>query len=212
MKILYGTSNEAKVDHMRYMLRDLPLEIIGLKDLVMDKIDVLEDGETPLENATKKAVAYFNAVNIPVFACDSGLYIDGFPEDQQAKVNVRRPLGKKLDDEEMILHYSGLAQNNGGEILAWYENAICFVDSQGKQVGYQGRDLASERFIISEKPYPKRREGFPMDSLSIQIKTGRYYLETDGFREDKEMAEGFRRFFIKLLKLTEEDMAQKETV
>lgn len=201
MKILYGTSNEAKIEHMRFMLKGLPLEIVGLKDIEHSDIKVIEDGETPLDNATKKAKAYHEALGIPVFACDSGLYIDGFRDDMQPKVNVRRLHGKKMDDDEMILHYSGLAQNNGGELLAWYENAICFINDRGGCIAHQGRELASERFIISEKPFPKRREGFPLDSLSIQVATGKYYLENDDFREDREMAEGFRQFFIDHLEL-----------
>lgn len=199
MKILYGTSNESKVEHMRFMLKGLPIEILGLRDVNLSTIDIIEDGETPLENAQIKAKAYFKAFDMPVFACDSGLYLEGFRNELQPKVNVRRRHGRKLDDEEMILHYSGMAQNNGGEILAWYENAICLVKNEDDCIAYQEWDIASERFIISEKPYHKRREGFPLDSLSIQVHTGKYYLETNSFREDKEMANGFRQFFLKNL-------------
>ncbi len=204
MKILYGTSNTAKVEHMRFMLKGLPVEIVGLKDVDLGQVEVIEDGDSPLDNATKKAHAYYKAFNMPVFACDSGLYLDGFHDEAQPKVNVRRRHGRKLDDEEMILHYSGLAQNNGGEILAWYENAICLVKDEHQCIGHQDADIASERFIISEKPCQKRRDGFPLDSLSIQVKTGKYYLENDSFREDKEMADGFRHFFIRHLDLSVE--------
>lgn len=202
MKILYGTSNQAKVEHMRFMLRDLPIEVLGLRDVNLNAVEVIEDGDTPVENAIKKAKAYYKAFNMPVFACDSGLYLDGFRDEAQPKVNIRRRNGRKLDDEEMILHYSGLAQNNGGEVLAWYRNAICLMKSEEQCVTYEGADIASERFIISEKPYPKRREGFPLDSLSVQVHSGKYYMETDSFREDKEMAEGFKRFFMSHLDLS----------
>lgn len=204
MKILYGTSNKSKVEHMRFMLKGLPITILGLNDVNLKTINIIEDGKTPLENAKKKALAYYDAYRMPVFACDSGLFLEGFRNELQPNVNVRRRYGKKLDDEEMILHYSGLAQNNGGEIIAWYKNAICLVKSETECIEHQEWDIASERFIISEKPYHKRREGFPLDSLSIQLKTGKYYLENDSFREDKEMANGFRQFFIRHLDLSVE--------
>lgn len=39
---------------------------------------------------------------IPVFASDSGLYIEGIEAERQPGVHVRRVGGKELTDEEMI--------------------------------------------------------------------------------------------------------------
>jgi len=206
MKILYGTSNEAKLAYMRFMLKDLPIEILGLNDVDLETVDVIQDGKTPLENATKKAKAYYNAFSMPVFACDSGLFLDGYRLDMQPEVNIRCRNGRRLSDDEMILYYSGLAQNNGGEILAWYENAICLMKNCDECFAHQGTDIASERFIISEKPSPVRREGFPIESLSKHVGTGQYFLEeeileTNTFKVDQEMAKGFRQFFVRHLGL-----------
>ena len=49
------------------------VELIGLNDLRVDGKnvpEVKEDGNTPLENA---AMVYYEAFQIPVFSCDSGL-------------------------------------------------------------------------------------------------------------------------------------------
>ena len=55
MKLLYGTGNPAKLDAMRHRLADLGIELVGLKDLSDVRIpEIVEDGETPLENARKK--------------------------------------------------------------------------------------------------------------------------------------------------------------
>lgn len=76
MKLLYGTGNPAKLDVMRRRLADLGIELIGLKDLGEVRLpEIIEDGKTPLENARKKAEAYFEALHMPVFSCDSGLYL-----------------------------------------------------------------------------------------------------------------------------------------
>ena len=63
MKLLYGTGNPAKLDAMRHRLAGLGIELIGLKDLGgVKQPEIIEDGKTPLENARKKAEAYFNAL------------------------------------------------------------------------------------------------------------------------------------------------------
>ena len=69
MKLLYGTGNLAKLSAMRNQLEQLDIELIGLNDLRAEgKIipKVIEDGNTPLENARLKAMAYYEA--FPVFA------------------------------------------------------------------------------------------------------------------------------------------------
>ena len=90
MKLLYGTGNPAKLDAMRHRLAGLGIELIGLKDLGgVKQPEIIEDGKTPLENARKKVEAYFNALHMPVFSCDSGLYFDNVAEDDQPGVHVR---------------------------------------------------------------------------------------------------------------------------
>ena len=95
MKLLYGTGNPAKLDVMRRRLADLGIELIGLKDLGEVRLpEIIEDGKTPLENARKKAEAYFEALHMPVFSCDSGLYFDDVAEEDQPGVHVRTVNGK----------------------------------------------------------------------------------------------------------------------
>ena len=49
-----------------------------------------ENGKTPLENAEIKAKAYYEAFQMPVFSCDSGLYFDELQEEEQPGLHVRR--------------------------------------------------------------------------------------------------------------------------
>lgn len=81
MKILYGTTNQAKLEYMKRATDSLGLEIISLKDLGLPLPKIDESGNNPLENARIKAKAYFEAFSMPVFSCDSGLYFDNLEEE-----------------------------------------------------------------------------------------------------------------------------------
>ena len=197
--MLYGTGNPAKLNAMKKRLSGLGITLVGLKDLGCEIPEGVEDGKTPLENARKKAVAYFEAFRIPVFSCDSGLYIDGVPENEQPGVHVRRVNGKVLSDEQMIVHYSSLAKKYGNP-TARYRNAICFVEDEKHIYEAMEPSMGSSAFILTSKPYPVMKKGFPLDSLSVDIKTGKYYYELTGNELDRLAVEdGFAEFFRKIL-------------
>lgn len=199
IKLLYGTGNPAKLNAMKKRLSGVGITLVGLKDLGCEIPEVVEDGKTPLENARKKAVAYFEAFRIPVFSCDSGLYIDGVPENEQPGVYVRRVNGKVLSDEQMIVHYSSLAKKYGNP-TARYRNAICFVADEKHIYEAMEPSMGSSAFILTSKPYPVMKKGFPLDSLSVDIKTGKYYYELTGNELDRLAVEdGFAEFFRKIL-------------
>lgn len=199
IKLLYGTGNPAKLNAMKKRLSGLGITLVGLKDLDCKIPDVVEDGKTPLENARKKAAAYFEAFRIPVFSCDSGLYIDGVPENEQPGVHVRRVNGKVLSDEQMIVHYSSLAKKYGNP-TARYRNAICFVADEKHIYEAMEPSMGSSAFVLTSKPYPVMKKGFPLDSLSVDIKTGKYYYELTGNELDRLAVEdGFAEFFRKIL-------------
>ncbi len=202
MKILYGTGNPAKLEAMRERVGHLGLEIIGLKDLDMPIPEVVEDGNTPLENAEKKARAYYKAFGMPVFSCDSGLYLDKVSEEEQPGVHVRIIGGKSRTDEEMLEYYTGLARKYG-DLTARYRNAICLVLDEEHSYSSMVESMESEPFIITAKPHsPIRKKGFPIDSISIDIKSGKYYYDLEnGELEKLAVEDGFTEFFKKVLAL-----------
>lgn len=198
IKILFGTKNPAKLEVMSNRLKPLGIELMGLNDLEREIPEVEEDGKTPLENARKKALAYFEAFKMAVFSCDSGLYIDELPDELQPGCKVRRVNGKTLKDDEMIEYYTMLAEKYGtcqaysrgeaGEteplhphlLTARYKNAICFVKDENTIYESMDKTIESEPFFITSKPYGYiRKEGFPIDSISVHINTGKYYYDMD---------------------------------
>lgn len=198
MKLLFGTGNPAKLEAMEHRLSPLGIELIGLCDINSEIPKVIEDGATPLENAEKKAKAYYKAFGLPVFSCDSGLYIENIPESEQPGVHVRTVKGRYLSDEEMIEHYTSLARRYG-DLKARYKNAICLVMDSERIYKAMEDSMASEPFLITSKPHSKiKKQGFPLDSLSIDIKTGKYYYdlppeELDQFAVEDGVLEFFRK-------------------
>jgi 8-oxo-dGTP diphosphatase len=201
MKILYGTTNKAKLNAMRNATDRLGIELIGLKDLDCELPLVKEDGKTPLENAKIKAEAYYKAFGMPVFSCDSGLYFEGVDEEDQPGIFVRRVGGKELNDDEMIAHYGRLAEKYGGSLIARYYNSVHFILDDNTSFSCMDISLASDPFALVTEPHPKRVEGFPLDSLSKDIATDEYYydLETKDISTDG-IVDGYYKFFSEALK------------
>lgn len=71
MELIFGTTNQAKIQHMKDMLTGIDIEIVGLNGKNISQENIDESGETPLENAKIKAMEYFKAIRKPVFSCDT---------------------------------------------------------------------------------------------------------------------------------------------
>lgn len=96
MDLLIATGNPGKVREYRRLLADAPMNIIGLADVGLDKMDVEETGTTFEENAIIKAKAYAAAAKLWALADDSGLVVDAL--DGQPGVYSARFGGPGLDD------------------------------------------------------------------------------------------------------------------
>lgn len=199
MKILYGTTNTAKLAGMRRVTEPLGIELIGLNDLNQPIPPVDENGKNPLENAKIKAKTYYQTFNMPVFSCDSGLYFDNLPDNLQPGTHVRRINGKELNDEELIEYYSSLA-NTHGNLIARYQNAIHFIIDDETYFSSMDESLSSESFMIVAKPHQNRVAGLPLDALSIDLETGKYYFDLNEKTIGKlDIFQSFKQFFIQCL-------------
>lgn len=193
MKLLYGTGNPAKLAYMERGLSSLSLELCSLADMEAPTPIIPETGNNPLENARIKAHAYYEAYKIPVFSCDSGLYFDEVPEEFQPGVHVRRINGRTLSDEEMLAYYAALAARFG-TLTAQYRNAICLVMDKAHCYERMDASISGKKFQLVSEPHPRRTPGFPLDSLSVEIESGRYFYDREG--TDKIASPlNFARFF-----------------
>jgi len=204
VELIFGTTNKSKLRAMQMRLgkdASLGLEILGLGDIGAVDFAIPEIGASPLENARIKALAYFQALQRPVFSCDSGLFIDELEDSRQPGVNVRG-IGDYMSDDDAIAYYSALAAEMGGKMTARYKNAVCLILANGEIYEYMGDDISGHRFYMVAKPHHIRNEGFPLDSISVEIASGKYYFDIDDYANKwnpDEIDDGFINFFRRVL-------------
>jgi XTP/dITP diphosphohydrolase len=98
--LLIATNNKGKVKELQDLLKDMETELVTPAQINLD-LDVLEDGSTYAENASKKAIAFAQASGLVSLADDSGLEVDaldGAPGLHSARYGSTN--GGKLSDAE----------------------------------------------------------------------------------------------------------------
>jgi len=98
--ILIATNNKGKVGELQALLKDTGIELITPSQINLD-LEVIEDGSSYAENATKKANAFAKASGLVSLADDSGLEVDeldGAPGLYSARYGSTN--GEKLSDVE----------------------------------------------------------------------------------------------------------------
>ena len=179
MKVLFATTNPAKVKKYKEKLEEKGIELITLKDLDF-KIDINENGKNAIENAYIKAKAYYDATKMATIGMDNNLFIDGLPEEKQPGTHVRRINGKELSDDEMIEHYTNLVKEYGNKLTAkWVYGMVVCSNNGVKEYSW-----SKSHFYFIDKPCEKRNPGYPLDSISIIPEYNKYLVELSD--EDKK--------------------------
>ena len=195
--LLYATGNKSKLHNMYYRLQGYPIKVLCPDDLGIF-LDVAETGTTAVENALLKANAYFQTTNLPTIAADSGVYIQGLREEEQPGLYVRRVNGKVLTDDEMIDHYSQLAEKAEGDCYLQYLTGIAIVTGE-KTITMELDDAPLK---LSAIPNTNRaHRGNPLDVVTV-TENGRYFNElSDEERtlRDRVGEEKFTQFIVRNL-------------
>lgn len=75
-KLILSTGNLDKIREIKYILKDLPIDIISKEDIGLGDLEVEENGNTLEENAIIKAKALAEVTNGIIMADDTGLFVD----------------------------------------------------------------------------------------------------------------------------------------
>lgn len=177
-RVLIGTTNPSKAKLFADMLSGTHTQLFTLADLEI-RGEPEETGSTLAENAKIKAEYYARYAD-NVICMDSGLYLDvlTLKDARQPGCMVRTPNGcARLDDEQMIAYYSALAHELGGRALAYYMDAAPSRMAEKRLFWQQTREEAAQKaFYLTDTADPRRRIGWPLDSLSLRL-DGTHFLD-----------------------------------
>ena len=138
--MILATSNKGKLEEIKKILDEY--EIYSLKDKNID-VDVIEDQDTFLGNAKKKAFEIYNLTNEPTIADDSGLCINSlnnFPgvlthrflgnvSDRERNLYLINEVNKQSDRKASVIcnivYYDGKDYLVGEGILEGYISKEC---------------------------------------------------------------------------------------
>ncbi|MDO5026974.1 MAG: RdgB/HAM1 family non-canonical purine NTP pyrophosphatase [Tissierellia bacterium] len=160
MRILVSTSNQDKVREIKSKLGHridlVTKDQAGFKDL-----DVEETGLTLEENAFLKAKALYDLVKEPVFADDTGLYVDSL--DGQPGIYSARYAGEGCSYEDNVKKLLKDMKDfeDPEDRKAFFETVICFIDENGRENYIHGR---MDGTIAKEK---RGDQGFGYDPIFI---------------------------------------------
>lgn len=172
MKILFATTNPAKVKKYSNELAKRGIEIITIKDIGIN-LHVEENGKNAIENAYIKAKSYYDKTGITTIGMDNNLYIEELPEEKQPGTHVRRINGKELTDDEMIKYYTNLVHQYGGKLTAkWVYGMVIYNGKEVKEYSW-----SKSNFYLVDTPCKKRNPGYPLDSMSIMPECNKYFVD-----------------------------------
>ncbi|MDO8451773.1 MAG: non-canonical purine NTP pyrophosphatase [bacterium] len=185
--LLIATENPAKLQEIRRFLMDLPVELVGLKDLGI--FDVVEEtGKTFEENAILKATFYSEKSGLPTVADDGGIEIDIL--GGEPGVQSRRWAGPEnnevhdLESDERLIQYALTRMKDFPEAKrgAQMRTVVAFSSPQGRVSTGEG----TIRGIIAIRPSEKRYLGFPFRSLFFLPEIRKFYNHDELTEEENE--------------------------
>lgn len=169
-KIVLSSGNKHKIDEIKFILQDMPFEVVSKNELGYKDFDVVEDGNTLEENAFKKAEELHKLVNGIVLADDTGLFVDALNGDPG--VYSARYAGEPASDKNnrlmLLENLKGIPMDKR---TAYFKTVIAVVFEDGNKMIAEGR---VEGKIAFEE---RGQNGFGYDSLFIVSDTGKTFAE-----------------------------------
>ena len=101
--------------------------------------------------------------------------------------------------EEETSEYAYQMEEYGG-LIAQYRNAVCCYLDEKNVYECEGESLWGVPFLLTDCLHEKYQPGFPLDGLSVELKSGiSYYDLTQSRRDEIAIGEGIKSFVAKIL-------------
>lgn len=170
-KLIVASNNQHKIDEIKQILSNFPLNIISLKEAGID-VDVEENGTTFMENAHIKAMEIYKMLDkkCMVIADDSGLMVDalkGEPGVYSARYSGEHGNDKR-NNEKLLSNLSGIEFEKR---TAKFVCAIELIIDEERIINVQGE---AKGYIIEEE---RGRDGFGYDPLFYVPKFNKTFAE-----------------------------------
>jgi XTP/dITP diphosphohydrolase len=180
--LLVATTNPAKLDEYRLLLRDYGLVPLSLREAGIDDHTPAEIGATFAENALLKARFYFARANLPTIADDGGLEVDalggepGVRSHRWLAAADAAAAGGGLDRalaEEVIRRMAGVdparrsARLRAAGALVYHEHGR--IHERVSEAALEG--------VVADRLWPRMRAGFPYRAVLFLPDRGCYLGE-----------------------------------
>ncbi len=170
-RLLIATTNPGKLDEIRLFLSDLPVELVGLKDIGISS-GVEETGNTFEENAILKVRHYAALSGLATIADDGGFEIDALGGAPGVKSH-RWIHGDREDTDEELISYTFQKMKNvpEGKRGAQLRAVLALVFPDGRSY----TATASIRGVVPNAPADARTPGFPYRSILFLPELKKFY-------------------------------------
>jgi XTP/dITP diphosphohydrolase len=177
MKLVLATKNKNKIDEIKALTRDIPVEILTLEDfpaLVLPP----EEARSFIENALEKARFVARRTGLTALADDSGLEVaelGGRPGVRSSRYAGEGATDKE-NNEKLLRELSGVGAERR---KARFVCVIALVEPSGHEVSFEG---TCEGVIGTE---PRGSYGFGYDPLFIVDEGGKTMAELPPAEKNK---------------------------
>jgi len=173
-----ATGNKHKLEEIGVILKDFQLEVLSMKDVGLDGLEIIEDGNTFEENALIKAKTVMEKTGKLALADDSGLEVDIL--NNQPGIYSARFAGEHATDKENNDKLLKLLKDIPSEKRkARFVCAMAAVFPNGDIVVLRGECSGVIGFE------PKGTSGFGYDPLFIIEEYGKTFAELGEERKNK---------------------------
>ena len=170
MKVLFATTNPAKIKKYAEKLKENNIEVLTIKDIGIN-LKPEETGRNAIENAYIKAKAYYDKTKITTIGMDNNLYIEELPEEKQPGTHVRRVNGKELNDDEMIEYYDDITRRYP---IISIEDGLAEDDWDGwaeltRRIGEKVQLVGDDLFVTNTKRLSKGIEKEVANAILVKV-------------------------------------------
>jgi len=179
-KLLIATHNPAKLNELKELLSDLPLELVSLADVGIQE-EVEEEGTTYKENSETKAISYAKQSGLPALSDDGGLEIVAL--NNEPGVYSKVWLGKDSTEEQLINHMIKVVKDLPDDNRkAFFKVVLSFALPSGKIWSEMGEIEG----IIAKEPSIKIKKGYPYRHFFFLPLLNKYYFESELTPEEQK--------------------------